>query len=152
MKRFLPVVLGAFAGAIGLPLVMFACARLAHIGFSGSVNPLSMTLPELFFKARLSEIIGGVLGAWSAILYCGQRTFWLRMGSAICALSAGGYVVWLINQHYPLSNPALIFSPLWRPVLFRQLCLSLPLILWAVGLFFFAILARKRTDSKSLLP
>ncbi len=78
-----------------------------------------------------------VLGAWSVILWRGERTFWPRLGSALCSLGAMITPLWILEQFYELVGFSVgAFWPLF-------VC-YFPILLWALGLLFVAVLARRR--------
>lgn len=157
MKRILPVLLGALAGAIGLPILMFACAIITNHFFPDSIGGFDWgspwdTISRYVGSAdgQVNILTNAVLGAWSVVLLRGDRTLWSRFGSAICSLGAFAYSLWMLRSEYRnlgISDPASM-----RSYFLPNVAFDLPLILWAVALFFFAVITRKGTDSKPLLP
>lgn len=145
MKRILPVLLGALAGAIGLPILMFACAWVAHLVFPRFIE-LIATSPRavMFFLTGVSgrEIIpaGAILGACSVILWRGERTFWPRLGIVMCALGVSASAASALKQ---LHRGFAIHYPGLFLVTF---VLYLPLFIWAFALLFFAILTKRRVN------
>lgn len=137
MKRLFPVLVGALAGAVGLPLLMWACAGVAHLAFSQFVAQLPISSAH-FLDFRRIVYSGAILGAWSAVLWLGERPLWARVASIICAASVSLVFARMLKQRYPTSLMAF-------PDLFWAFAAHyLPVFLWSLGLFFFAVLARRR--------
>ena len=86
---------------------------------------------------RALFVSSAVLGAWSVILWRGERTFWPRLGSALCSLGAMITPLWIFKQIYD----AVGFSV---EVFWLLFVYYFPILLWAFGLFFVAVLARRR--------
>lgn len=143
MKRALPVVFSALAGAISLPISMWACAAMAHLAFPSFVAPLPISSTH-FLDIRRIVYSGAVLGAWSAILWCGNRPLWARVASTICAAGVGLVFARMLKQRYPTSLMA-------SPDLFWAFAAHYsPVFLWSLGLFFFATLARRKSRGEVL--
>ena len=142
MKRILPVLLGALAGAIGLPIVMWICLQVCQFllpQFFFTPIPLNLRLIVSLSGWRMFVAAGSILGGWSVILWLGGRTFWPRFASAICSLIWVAIFVSILRREY-----VDYFGGLSRPFL-TDVAFCLPLLTWACALFFFAILARRRT-------
>ncbi len=92
---------------------------------------------------------GFVLGVWSVILWRGKRSFWPRLASAVCSASVSVYFLLALAdvwRWYGSLNPSAKSNGLLYGIAYES-----PPILWALALLFFALLTRKRTDTKSLL-
>ena len=137
MKRIFPVVAGALAGAIGLPILMWACATVAHLVSPHLVGALRR---PTFTDIETCFIFGVILGVCSAVLWSGTRTIWARIICALCAVGVGALPVHALRVNYYNPN---VSTPL-NPYLLSLSAYFFPLLLWVLALFFFAIPARHR--------
>jgi hypothetical protein len=145
MKRILSVLLGALAGAVVLPIAIWACATAANYEFPLLVGSIPISAGSFTSSIHGASFLvsGAVLGACNVILWASQRTFWPRFGSAIGSLGASAYSLWWLTQVYldfGLHQHGGAF--LW------QLAFCFPLLLWSLALFFFAVLARRKNATR----
>ncbi len=141
MKRvpFL-ILLSAIAGAIGLPIMMVTCATVAHLGFPRVFGSFSMNFDVFVMSTngQLTLITGAVLGISSVILWRGERTLWVRLQSTTCSAVVVTFCAWTLKEEHG-GFGTLVPLAFWADVAF-----CFPLILWALALFFFAILMRPK--------
>ena len=143
MKRF-AWLWGGVAGAIVLPIAMWACLWIwMHFNTAPALAPLiSLLLRNAIIRDGL--FIGAGLGALSASLMFGRRTLGIRTLSAGAGASVAAFFCqWIWRTFH--GTGALIFSTV-RPkdwLLLRVIPYAIP-ILWGLALFFFALLVRPR--------
>ena len=149
MKRITPVLLGALAGALGLPILMFACRAVVHPlfplppGTTMSWEPLSYDGLAFSSFGRTILLSGFALGAWSVVLWRGQRTFRSLLGSAVCSAGAGARMIWWLAADF--RNMSSFAPPVKRELLLREAAFDFPAILWALAVLFFALTARRKS-------
>ncbi len=147
MKRFLYLVLlGALAGATILPILMFLSDGVVHVLFPQLFGPnvFMVFVPfKGFITGRDAFIAGFVMGACSMILWRGRRTFWPRFGSAIYSVAAIIFCIWKLTDHNRMYGS----MDMMRSFILSETIFCLPLLLWSLALFFFAILTKRRPNA-----
>lgn len=169
MKRFLPVLLSALVGAIGLPVMMSVFQQVALALFPQPVVPpiaisrlITTTPPFIHSTSDLRIlVVGALLGCLSTELWRNERTFWLRFRTSTGSASVFMYFVWNVVANYraarmiglassgsPLSSKMAIIPLTSTASWYLPIATFYsPPILWSLSLLFFAVLAKRRPNA-----